>query len=202
MLRVLCWGFCELRGVWVPIEVWKDGVLFIKCVVFCCCLFVLCLGCGVLFACLPKGNVDKMQYLEINIWELNFLREMNYSLSLACYHFCWTRKTNWSETRPLELQCEEIRRPSLIPNAQARSICQQCQMGFICQVLDRGQQGLEPNKRRRNDAINLDLKYSLLIFFYLHNMKVINLAEKGPTGELSVTWRGLLHFEKNLYWWL
>lgn len=90
---ILCWGFCELRGVWVPIEVWKDGVLFIKYVVWFL-LFVLCLGCGFLFICFPKGNVNKMQYLEINIWDLNFLKEMNSSLLLACYHFCWTRKTN------------------------------------------------------------------------------------------------------------
>ncbi|XP_019471115.1 tetraspanin-18-like [Meleagris gallopavo] len=39
--------------------------------------------------------------------------------------------------------------------------------------------------------------FILLIFFCLHKMKVINLTAKGPTGELSVTWRGLLHFEKN-----
>lgn len=70
----------------------------------------------------------------------------------------------------------------------------------ICQVLGRGQQGLEQNKRRRYHTINLVSTYSELIFLYLHNMKVINLTTNGPTGELSVTWTGLLHFEKNLCW--
>lgn len=68
----------------------------------------------------------------------------------------------------------------------------------ICQVLDRGQQGLEQNKRRRYHTTNLVSTYSELIFLYLHNMKVINPTANGPTGELSVTWTGLLCFEKNL----
>lgn len=68
----------------------------------------------------------------------------------------------------------------------------------ICQVLDRGQQGLELNKRRRYHTTNLVSTYSELIFLYLHNMKVINPTANGPTGELSVMWTGLLCFEKNL----
>lgn len=70
----------------------------------------------------------------------------------------------------------------------------------ICQVLGRGQRGLELNKRRRYRTTNLVSTYSESIFLYLPIMKVINLTAKGPTGELSATWTGLLRFEKNLCW--
>lgn len=100
---------------------------------------------------------------------------------------------------PLELQREEMSRPSLIPNTPSRSICQQRQMGFICQVPDRRPAGAGSKQKEEVCCpLNLHSTSSFFVFFHLRDVEVMMLPAEGPAGELSVAWRGLLDSEENL----